>query len=87
MNTDAVDHAAALANKTTIAGSSLAGIGWLTSNEVYGLVGAAVAVIGLLVTWHYKREANRRHAELHAVKMARLRAGLEAPGETDNGAL
>lgn len=87
MRTDTIDQVAAAANKTTIAGGGLAGFGWLTSNEIYGLIGAAVAVVGLLVTWYYKREANRRHAELHEIKMARLRAGLDDPTDTDNGGL
>lgn len=77
MKTETVDTLAALGGKTTIAGAGMTGVGWLTSNELFGLVGACVAIGGFLVTWHYKREANKRQAAEHEVRMRRLRKGLD----------
>ena len=83
MKTETIDAIAAAGGKTTIAGASMTGFGWLTSNEFLGLVGAAVAIGGLLVNWYYRRESNKRQAAEHEVRMQRLRKGLD----TDVGGL
>ena len=76
MKTETIEQVGGAANKVTLAGAGMTGWGWLASNEFLGLVGALVAVGGLVVTWYYKREANRRQAREHALRMARLRQGL-----------
>jgi hypothetical protein len=63
----------------------MTGGGWLASNEFLGLVGALVAVGGLVVTWYYKREANKRLIEEHKWRVVRLRRGLDS--DTDLGEL
>lgn len=87
MQTETLDHLAATGGKTIAAGAGMTSWGWLISNEFLGLVGALVAVAGLGITWYYKRESNRRQAAEHALRMARLRRGLEPPGDRGPGPL
>ncbi|MDZ7863019.1 holin [Acidovorax sp.] len=82
MRNETIDALGATGSKTIAAGAGLTSFGWITSNEFLGLVGAIVAVAGLAITWYYKREANRRHAREHELRMARLRRGMETP-DTD----
>mgnify|MGYP003611790429 CR=1 FL=1 len=51
--------AATVANKVTIGGASVTGLGWLTSNEFLGLSGFLIAVASLLIGWYYKRETKK----------------------------
>lgn len=85
MKTETIEQVGGAANKVTLAGAGLSGWGWLASNEFLGLVGALVAIGGLVVTWYYKREANKRHAAEHQLRMARLRRGMDS--DTDLGTL
>ncbi|WP_010465723.1 holin [Acidovorax radicis] len=85
MKTETIEQVGGAANKVTLAGAGMTGWGWLASNEFLGLVGALVAVGGLVVTWYYKREANKRHADEHRLRMARLRRGMDS--DTDLGEL
>ena len=53
------------------AGGTIATVyAWATSNEGLGLLGLCVSVIGLLVMWHYKREADKRAAIESAQRQA-----------------
>lgn len=91
MKTETLESVGAAGNKTAIAGASLTSWGWLTSNEFFGLIGAIVAIGGLLVTWYYKREANRRLVAEHAlrqqerqIRIDMMRAtGRPIPHDTD----
>lgn len=85
MKTETIEQVGGAANKVTLAGAGMTGWGWLASNEFLGLMGALVAVGGLVVTWYYKREANNRHADEHRLRMARLRRGMDS--DTDLGEL
>lgn len=51
--------AATGASKVTATGAGMAGLGWLTNSELIGLAGFIVAVIGMLVNWHYRRKEHR----------------------------
>lgn len=82
MKNETIEALGATGSKTIVTGAGLTSFGWITSNEFLGLVGAIVAVAGLVITWYYKREANRRHAREHELRMARLRRGMDAP-DTD----
>ena len=62
MKTETLEAIGAAGNKATILGGSVALAGKLSAADLAAYVGAAVAVIGLLITWFYKREANKRHA-------------------------
>lgn len=62
MKTETIEAIGAAGNKATILGGSVALAGKLSAADLAAYVGAAVAVIGLLITWFYKREANKRHA-------------------------
>lgn len=77
---------AAAAQKASVGGGAAALYGGLTANEVAAFVGAAVAVLGLLVQLYFKlkddrRKAGdeRRKAELHAMRMS----GARFPDEED----
>ena len=85
MKTETIEQVGGAANKVTLAGAGITGWGWLASNEFLGLVGALVAVGGLVVTWYYKREANKRLIEEHKWRVVRLRRGLDS--DTDLGEL
>ena len=63
MNNEALNHLATLGDRTAGAGAGLGVFGWLLSSQFIGLAGLVVALIGVLISWHYKREANRRHSE------------------------
>jgi predicted PurR-regulated permease PerM len=66
--------AAGLASKGMTVGAATGVLGWLTSDAMVGLIGLAVAVLGLLVTTLFRyldsrtlrRESNRRLAQLDA---------------------
>ena len=75
MNDEAVNHLATLGDRTAGAGAGLGVFGWLLSSQFIGLAGLVVALIGALISWYYKHEANRRHVAEHALRMERLRRG------------
>jgi hypothetical protein len=75
MNDEAINHLATLGDRTAGAGAGLGVFGWLLSSQFIGLAGVIVALIGVLISWHYKRESNRRHIAEHALRMERLRRG------------
>ena len=51
---------AAVASKTTWAGSLTAVLGFLTSSGFGVLVGAVIGTAGLLIQWYYRRKQDRR---------------------------
>lgn len=70
---------AAGAQKVAYGGGSLAIWGGMTATDIAAFVGGIVAILGLLVQLYYKRKADRRAivadrraAELHAARLARL---------------
>jgi len=85
MKTETLEALGAAGNKTTIAAGATTLWAWFTSNEFLGLAGLAVGVGGLLVTWHYKRQANQRQEAEHELRMQRLRRGMDS--DTDLGTL
>lgn len=52
--------AAKIGSTATVSGMLTTWFAWVTSNEGLGVLGLLVALVGLLVTWHYKRESDRR---------------------------
>lgn len=62
MKIETLDAIGAAGNKATIVGGSVAVFGKMSSADLAAYTGAAVAIIGLLITWYYKREANKRQA-------------------------
>ena len=85
MNDQTINHLATLGDRTAGAGTGLGVFGWLLSSQFIGLAGLVVALIGVLISWHYKREANRRHVAEHALRMEHLRHGRRV--DTDLGEL
>ena len=96
MKTETLEAIGAAGNKATIIGGSIAMAGKMSAADIAAYVGAAVAIVGLLITWYYKREANRRHAaeaedkrKERALRMELMRATGRPiyPSDTDLGAL
>lgn len=61
MKNETVDTLANVGGRITYTGGGIAGFSWILSSEFFGLIGCLVAVIGLLINFHFRREANRRH--------------------------
>jgi len=70
MNNETIEHIAAVGDRARDAGAGLGFFGWLLSSQFIGLAGLAVALIGALIGWHYKREAHRRHIAEHKLRVA-----------------
>jgi len=85
MKTETIDALATAGSRTTGGGAVVGFLGWLASSQAIGLLGIGIALLGALVNWHYKREANRRHVAEHQLRMARLRRGMDS--DTDLGTL
>ena len=85
MKSETLDTLSATGAKAIVAGVSMTGWGWFTSNEFFGLIGAAVAVAGLAITWYYKHKADVRHTREHDLRVDMLRRGRRP--DTDLGEL
>lgn len=68
---------ASFASKATYSGGATAVVGGLTANEIAAFVGAAVAVLGLVVQIYFKARSDRREAEFHRARLAELAEGAE----------
>ena len=68
---------ASLGSKTTWAGVATTGAGWLMSNAFFGWLGFFVAIIGLMITLHYKRKEDRRREVEHQA-LLRMLSGIHA---------
>ena len=66
MKTETLEAIGAAGNKATVIGGSVAIAGKLSATDIAAYVGAAVAIVGLLITWFYKREADKRQAAMEA---------------------
>ena len=62
MKAETLEAIGSAGNKVTVLGGSVAVAGKLSATDIAAYVGAAVAIVGLLITWYYKREANKRQA-------------------------
>lgn len=64
MKTETLDAIGTTGVKVSVVGAVGSGWGALSVSELAAIVGAIVAIGGLVVTWYYKREAARlRRAE------------------------
>lgn len=95
MKTETLEAIGAAGNKATIFGGSMAVFGKLSSTDIAAYIGAAVAILGLAITWYYKREADKRTARYLTMKereselrMEMMRAtGRPIASNTDLGEL
>lgn len=99
MKSEAIDITiAAVGSKTTYGGAGVSVVGFLLSNQFFGLMGVAIALAGLLMNLYYKRKADRRlvveaehRRQERQLRMDLMRvAGAPFPQperETDLGAL
>lgn len=63
----------AVGKTATYGGGTSAFLFGLSANELAAIIGAAVAIIGLCVQWHYNRRRDRRDVEYHSARMTALR--------------
>lgn len=60
MNSDAIDAAiGSAAAKVTVGSGAGSALAWYGNVDWLGMLGFVVALIGLYVTWHYKRKQYR----------------------------
>lgn len=86
MNSEAAEAVAgSLGAKAVYGGGGVAVFGGLTSHDVIGLLGLAVALIGGLISWYYKRKADKRAEALHQLREDYIRRGRRT--DTDLGEL
>lgn len=84
MKTENINAIGTTADKTTFAGAGIAGGGWLTANELAALIGAMVAILSLMVSWYYKRQANLRLAAEHDLRQRERQMRIEMMCATPN---
>lgn len=95
MKTETFDTIATVGGRTSGGGAVVGFLGWLASSQAIGLFGVCIALLGALVSWYYKREANRRLAAEHALRQQERQiridimrsTGRVLPGNTDLGEL
>ena len=68
MKTETLDSIGAAGTKVSILGAGTAGAGLLSASELAAIIGALVAIAGLVITWYYKREAALLRRAEHAGK-------------------
>lgn len=78
-------NTAGVAGKITVFGAGTSGVSFFLSNQFFGFVGAAVAVLGFLVSSYYRRKEyqfkladERRKQEEHELRMQQLKGGTDA---------
>lgn len=77
MKTEMMDRIGALSGKATMGvGAAGALWGWITVERIFSAIGVLIGVAGLLVTWYYKREANKRHKQAAELQAQLLRERL-----------
>ena len=62
-----------VASKTTYIGGLGGFFAWLLSIDILPWAGLFVAMAGLIVNWHYRRQENKRAQEIHDLTVKRLR--------------
>ena len=83
MRGQATDSAvAAGAQKVSVGGGTVAFFGGLSANEIAAFGGLLIALVGLLVQWHYKHKSDKRATRLYEKRLAKIEAG-EAGEEDD----
>lgn len=63
MKTETIETLANIGSKTTAVGAGLGGLGAFVASNFIGLVGLGIALLGLWVNIHYRRKADKRHAQ------------------------
>lgn len=65
----------AISNKTILGGAATGIVGWLTSINWIGLIGAFVAIVGLMVNIYFQHRRDKREQLETAARIEALRAG------------
>ena len=59
--------------KSMSAGAIAGAVGWASQVNWLGLIGAAVAIIGLAVNFYFQMQRNKREVEMHKARMDEIR--------------
>lgn len=68
MKPETLDSIGTAGVKMSVIGAGTASAGLWTASEVAAIVGALVAIAGLVITWYYKRVANLRLDAEHQLR-------------------
>lgn len=68
MKPETLDSIGTAGMKVSVIGAGTAGAGLWTASEIAAIVGALVAIAGVVITWYYKRKANRRLEAEHLLR-------------------
>ena len=68
-----VDSAIGASNNAIGYGTAMGAVGYIQSSEFLGLAGLLIALLGLTVNVYFKRKANKRAEQIHALQVALLR--------------
>lgn len=60
MKTETLDTLANVGNRVTVTGAGMSVVGTFVLQNITGLLGVLLALIGLLINVHYKRKASKR---------------------------
>lgn len=63
MKIETIETLANVGSKATATGAVVGGVGAFIASNFVGLVGLFIALLGLLVNVHYRRKADKRHAQ------------------------
>lgn len=91
MQTETLETLATVGERTAYTGGVGSTVAFLLSSQFFGLAGVVIALVGLLVNIHYRREVNRRQVAEHNLRQAerQLRidlmrqSGRPIPSSTD----
>ena len=67
-----------VANKTTVAGAVTGAVGWAADINWIGLIGAAVAVLGLAVNIYFQHRRDKREAAESAARIEAIKGRCDA---------
>lgn len=67
MKTETLDTIANVSNKVTATGAATSVVGTFLLNNIVGITGLLIALLGYLTSTHYKRKADRRREQEFAL--------------------
>ena len=83
MKPETLDSIGTAGMKVSVLGAGTAGAGLWTASEVAAIVGALVAIAGLIITWYYKRKANLRLELEHLLRQQERQMRMDLMRATD----
>lgn len=63
------------ANKTTLGGAAVSGLGWVASSEFVAVMGLLIAAAGFFVSLYFQIRRDKREKLEHEARMEQIRRG------------